>query len=285
MASDGASVPTNFVTRTTGPLSALDDALRAGGRWVVERSPAARRALLRGRDAYARLHVWTRARLNDLRYDAPIEPYRFLWVDPAAVTYVSEFTEPKFRIAGAVVDGDWDRTDCRFEDLDVFRAYRRHFVEGVPWEETDFFERVVREIERDSRVPWGCDSRRAFEERCARLDDLYEAIRERGYMTQSQLLAAGEADPIKDQNRLKTERLKDEIAICVGRDGELLFEDGRNRLSIAKLLGLDAVPVRVLARHSGWQATRDAYVTGSIEETPALSAHPDLRYLDYGSRA
>lgn len=263
----------------TSPGS-LDDRLREFGRRLVDRRPGLEHQLLRLRDLYARTYVWARTAVYSVQYDAPVEPYKLLSVDPAAIEAVVEFHEPKFRNAGRVVGGDWDDPDGRFAELDVYRAYERHFEDGVPWEDTEFFERVVAQLEA-GREQWGCRSRADFEARCRRLDALYESIAEHGYRTQAELAASDATDPIKDQHELKTERFKDEIAVHVGRDGELLFEDGRNRLSIAKLLDLDSVPVRVLRRHAEWQAVRDAYVRGD----PAVEDrgdHPDLAALSFG---
>lgn len=268
-------------SRHDGDVTSLDDALRNAGGWLAERHPRLENALVHARDRYARAYVWARVRLNEFRYDAPIEPYRLLDVDPDDIEYAVELTKPKFRYAGEVVGGDWDVLDTRFEDMDVYRAYEAHFEHGVPWEETAFFARIVDELEAGAEK-WGCRTRSDFEARCARLDRLYESIRRHGYRTQDDLLDTVVEDPIKPQARLKTERLKDEIAVHVGRDGDLLFEDGRNRLSIVKLLDLDAVPVRVLRRHERWQAVRDAYVAGD-PRVRERGDHPDLRSLEFDS--
>lgn len=263
-------------------LESIDDVLRGLGRRLVARRPELEGALVRARDRYARAYVATRTATNRLRYDAPMEPYRLLPVDPHSIEYVVEFDSPKFHLAGEVAGGDWDRTDARFEDMDVYRAYERHFEDGVPWTETAFFDRVLDEIE-DGAERWRCTSRSDLLARCRRLDDLYDVIDQEGYRTQDELLAGDHVDPIKDQHELKTERLKDEIAVHVGRNGELLFEDGRNRLSIAKLLDLDSVQVRVLRRHADWQAVRDAYVRGD-PAVAHLGDHPDLATLEFESK-
>lgn len=269
-------------------FSSLDASLRAVGRRVVSRHPRWESALLRGRDGYARATVRLRWLVNRLRYAAPPAPYRLIEVDPEAIERVVALESPKFKDAGTVVGGEWDRTAERFEEMDVFRAYERHFVEDVPWEETAFYDRIVDEIERGF-VRWGCQTRREFDERCEQLDSLYETIRTEGYRTQAELCDSAASDPIskthggKSRRDLKTERFKNEIAVNIGRDGELFFADGRNRLSIAKLLNLDTVPVRVLRRHCGWQAVRDAYVRGST--IPAeFRDHPDLVGLGHSGQ-
>lgn len=262
-------------------FGSLDNLVRGTGRRLVNENPKLAPIFLRARDAYARAYVATTAIRSYIHYDAPANPYRMIRVDPADIEHIAEFPGPKFHAAGVVVGGDWDMTDKRFTDLDVYRAYELHFEEGVPWEETAFFDRVLREI-ADGEEPWGCTTEDKFRERCERLDTLYETIATEGYYTQAELMRTDSTDPIKEQNRLPTERLKDEIAIHIGRDGELLFEDGRNRLSIVKLLELDAVPTRVLRRHSGWQAIRDAYVRGE-PRAERYCGHPDLAALSFGS--
>src|SRR6056297_2909812 len=266
----------------------LDDALRTAGRRVAARYPACQHLLLRARDGYARTHVRLRWAANRLRYEAPPDPYRFIEVDPTRVRHVDPVPGPKFRHAGVVLGGDWDRTTERFEEMDVFRAYERHFEDGVPWDETAFYARIVAEID-DGATRWGCRTRAAFDERCEQIDRLYEAIRTDGYRTQDEIHSSNVTDPIggehplRGREQLKTERFKHEIAVNIGRDGEVFFSDGRNRLSIAKLLGLDGLPVRVLRRHRRWQAVRDAYVRG--DPVPAEHRdHPDLAGLDRGER-
>ena len=260
--------------------SSVEARLRGAGKRVASRSSKIEPWLLRARDLYARSYVRANALANRVRYDAPVEPYRLLRVDPDDVEYVVGSGQPMFRDAGRVVGGDWDQSDRRFEETDVFRAYEQHFEHGVPWSETDFFERILDEL-ASGRERWGCRTRAEFEARCERLDDLYDCIDQEGYRSQAELLEADTDNPVGDPDRLKTERFKDEIAVHVGRDGDLLFVDGRNRLCIAKLLGINGIPVRVLRRHTEWQATRDAYVRGDLPLDEHAS-HPDLVPLRYG---
>ena len=260
-------------------FTSADRTLRETGARILDRYPHLESVLLNARDKYARAVIWARVQRNRLRYEAPIQPYRMIHVDPDQIEYTAELHDAKFRLAGVVAGGDWDQSNTRFTDLDVYQAYEQHFVHGRPWSETAFYDRIVDQL-RSGTVRWGCRTREEFDARCERIDELYWSIKTHGYRTQDELLESGIPDPIKPQNRLKTERLKDEIAVHVGRDGEILFEDGRNRLSIVKLLGLDSVPVRVLRRHEQWQAIRDAYVTGR-RSIDAYLDHPDIKELKF----
>jgi len=256
-----------------GSVQRTVDALVAGtGRRLAATTPASGDWLLVARDRYARAYVALTRLRNELRYDAPPDPYRLIRVDPAEVQGMVGRDRPMYRAAGVVEDGDWDRADVRFDDTDVYRAYRAHFEDGVPWQDTDFYDRILAELD-SGRVRWGCATRAEFDARCERLDDLYDAIASDGFRSQAALAADG-GGPLGERSRLPTERHKREVAVHVGRDGAVLFADGRNRLSIAKLLDLDSVPVRVLRRHADWQAVRDAVARG--EAVDADPSHPDL---------
>jgi len=263
-------------------LSRIERGLRSVGERLFETNPALREPLLVARDRYARARVRARATRNALRHAAPPEPYRLVRVDPDRVEFRRPFAGAKYTQAARIAGGDWDRTDARFEYLDVYRAHEAHFVEGVPWTETAFYRRVVERIDA-GRTMWNCSTEAEFRRRCERLDELYGIIEREGYRSQAEILGDDAVDPIDLGRRstLLTERMKDEIAIHVGRDGEPLFADGRNRLSIAKILDLDSVPVRVLVRHRGWQAVRDAYARGE-PWAAEYDGHPDLAALSYG---
>jgi len=165
---------------------------------------------------------------------------------------------------GAVLPGNWDTPHAQaFEDLDVHRGLRDHIVGGRPWEETEFYARVVSEIRLGQRK-WGCSSEREFRRRCNRLDRLYERIRDEGYKTQF---------------ALGSKKLDDEVRVAVRRDGRLLFIDGRHRVSVARLLGLAQIPVRIVARHAQWQAYKDeilAYAQDHGGRIYQTIDHPDL---------
>lgn len=264
-------------TLATRFLTTMDEFLRATGERLAHVDPRVKHALLYAREGYAHAYVRGVAATNALRYQAPPDPYRLCYVDPDDIQRVAELPLSKFRLSGVVRDGSWDRTDERFEDLAVFRGYRRHFRDGVPWEQTEFFERNVKKIEAGVER-WGCTSRADFEARCRRLDDLYQTIREEGYRTQADLESDDVTDPV-GRGRPRRGHLADEIAVHIGRDGDLLFEDGRNRLSIVKLLDVAEIPVRVLLRHREWQEVREAYVRGEISPSSELASHPDLRGL------
>jgi hypothetical protein len=66
--------------------------------------------------------------------------------------------------------------------------------------------------------------------------------------------------------------MENEILVDITRTGEPRFVTGRHRLSIAKMLGLNRIPVAVVARHPDWINGRGGTpYTGSPPGNGALS--------------
>lgn len=195
------------------------------------------------------------------RLQRPADPFTVRYVDPDRIEYVTVYTDtvdkaqdgerhPVFTPtnarfagffqtaqAGAVLCGEWDRRSIRFDEYLPFVGLRRHFEEDIEWEDTQYYQNIVKCITNGSPL-WGCETEAEFRKRCAELDQLYERIDRKGYRSASELR----------DGKLQY----DEIAVNIGRDGRLLFNDGKHRLSIAKLLSIETVPVRVIGRHQKW---------------------------------
>ena len=264
-------------------LAAVDPLIRGAGAAFVDACPRLNGHLRMIRRLYGHAYVsYTKYRHN-LSHRARLDPYRVVWVDPDRIEYMAPEAElSRYQRMGATVSGDWDLSDRRFTDTDVYRAFETHFEDGQPWEETDFFQNSLRRI-REGETMWGSTSRAELEARFDRIDELYRSIRDNGFRTQRELVGEGIEDPLGySRTTLRARTRNDEVAIDVGRDGELLFEDGRHRLAIAKHLGVEELPAIILKRHSRWVALRDAlaeYVdrTGTLPEE--YQNHPDLEQL------
>lgn len=220
-------------------------------------------------------------------YQREVDPFRIAWVDPSAITRFTGREYPfwldiKHRF-GTVRDGAWDLRRQppidttydgtppelyladRFEETVLHRSLRNRFREDVPWEETAFVEAAT-EIVSDGGTVWnGCQSVADIERTCWAVDRLYESMQRHGCLSYRELL---QRESALDVDFLQC--LKNEIVVDVGRDGELLFVDGRHRLSIAKLLGIDRVPIVVLVRHERWMRSESPGVAATV------AGHPDV---------
>ena len=174
----------------------------------------------------------------------------------------------KWKDRGQVLGGDWDRNRFPVEELYVMQSFREHFDGDRAWQETEYYQRNVELIAR-GESKWGCLSREHFDERCRFLDELYAEISTSGFKSQREL-------PGKSGTGYE---LFDEVSACIDRDGRFLFEDGRHRFCIAKLAGVESIPVQITVRHMNWHLFRQEildYAKRHQGKVYAPLPHPDL---------
>lgn len=211
-------------------------------------------------------------------------PSKVYWISPKRIIYHTNFLKnenaekvhfagrvfpPSMR--GKVVDGNWDITNWKFTDLAVYKAFKKRIEEGTEWRDTEYYERVIRQLESGGLHNWGIQNMDDLENRCKYLDSLYESIRNHGYRL---------SRSICDKNFTY-----DEIDVNIGRNGEYLFQNGVHRLSIAKILGIKYVPVTIFVRHKKWQDFRDFVVSYARQQRRGKLyqpiVHPDLADIPY----
>ncbi|MFN0186048.1 MAG: hypothetical protein ACKVQR_19715 [Aquabacterium sp.] len=173
-------------------------------------------------------------------------------------------------LPGAVIGGDWDLDVPPFEALAAYRSIEQRVRTGVSWRETDYFKESMRDIE-SGRPLWNCRNADELEARLCYIDGVVDSVRQHGLRRQRDVTAA--QDP--------TRRWSDEAEVNIGRDGAILFQDGRHRMAIAKVLGVPVIPVKVRVRHLLWQKLREQLLdlrrptsAGALLAWPA--PHPDL---------
>jgi len=208
--------------------------------------------------------------------------YTLLYVDPEDISLMvlPPFHKRISRYGNHVRSGSWD---ISLEDTEVF--YYRHrfenrfltsldnfyfhndvldYLSGTDWEDTEVYDFLVSEHSEDF----------ALEEK-NRIDSLVESIKEKGYLSRKELEAKG----------FKSSRFpcptQAEVEVNIGRNGEIVFEDGKHRLCVAKYLGIDLIPVRVLVRHHKWIGLRKEVFNASSAEELSENAidvldHPDM---------
>jgi hypothetical protein len=233
------------------------------GRLLTHGPPPIVRAVGRTHEATVRRTIRLARRFGSHQF-TDADPFALRWVDPERIGRV-ERESPQ--TVGVVVDGGWDRSLDRFDDRPIPVSIRTRLVDGADWTETLQFERLA-----DERGP-------AVARRWARsIDDLADRIDREGYRTQDALFERDPRGTIESNTEAVSPR-HNEIGVSLGREGELLWRHrGQHRLAIARALGIEAVPVLVLARHERWQAIRDH--CRSSESVPSrFEDHPDLRDL------
>lgn len=164
---------------------------------------------------------------------------RLVSVEPGQVRQIGNrpliFTQADSRslrsLAGRRVGGDWDlRTDPALEHP-ALRSFERHFLGGTAWEDTDYWRQIHSSVEA-GRPRIGCRSPSDVRCKFATFDILWDA------------LGTG------DYNRPRTGvpyRPWEEVLVARARDGELVLVDGRHRLLMAYLKGVDLPAALILA--------------------------------------
>ncbi|WP_331234054.1 ParB N-terminal domain-containing protein [Natronorarus salvus] len=222
-------------------------------------------------------------------YDAPLNPYKIEWVDPDDI---NEFTRRNVRpvqSCGLIKNGNWDRRDdyvysegygkrywhnrarngIYFEDSLFYQALKNHFDHGIDWKETEYFQAASKAFEIGEKISNGYTSEQELLLDFKRTDELYHEIKNNGYKTRADVNKWHDYDRgVMTFKKLK----KSEITVDIGRNGKLLFaSSGKHRLAIAKILGLDEIPVIFICRHRNWMNHRDYIYRNELKVY-----HPDL---------
>jgi len=169
--------------------------------------------------------------------------------------------------------GKLERYLIKFEDKIVYQSFYQHFIKGKQWKDTDLYRKVLNRIKSRNSL-WCCSSADDYDKRCNMLDKLYEDIKQNGIKTQKSL----KENSLLKENMIK--EIENEIVVYIGSEGELIHRNGQHRLSIAKLLNLDKVPVQILYRHKNWLKFRKEILTYIRREMKGKTLqpllHPDL---------
>lgn len=198
------------------------------------------------------------------------DPFKRMYINPQKIMYYS--TDFKtYSIYGQIRGGDWDLNVELFEKLAKFRAIKKRHEDGVDWEKTGLFEELLDIIEEEGVID-DCKNIDDLRKRYEEVEELYQKIKKEGYKSSAEL----------PERELKKRGDINELCVNIGRDGRLIFQgDGFHRLSIAKVLEIDRIPVRVALRHRDWQLHRQE-VAKELETTTDIDPselHPDLRDL------
>ncbi len=192
-----------------------------------------------------------------------VDPYakdETIYLDPNKIIYAVKKGFDIYRCKGRVIGGNWDKSVIRFDELDFFTSFKGRIEKNLDWEETEYYKRVLKQI-RKGKVKWACKSKEELDKRCSKLDEIWRDMKEYGYK--------------KGWN-------ENEVTVNIGRNGELLFNNGRHRLTFAKFLEINKIPVKITVRHKEWVAFKNEifeYSKKFDNKVYAPLIHPDLRHI------
>lgn len=179
------------------------------------------------------------------------------WLPPEQIEFAtclknesSDWEDWVFRQTGRlkrVHDGEWDLLKYPVASMRICTAIEGRMKKGEVWEKSEYYQVAVRQIEGGRKV-WGCTNRADFDKHCNKIDLLIDSIVKHGYR---------ESKEFDNRSRGDTSLGQSEVLINVSRDGFPLFQDGRHRLAIARVLGVKEIPVQIMVRHVEWQVFRE----------------------------
>lgn len=210
---------------------------------------------------------------NRRRYDAVADPTKIVWV-PAADIQEKISLSSRWKLAGSIEGGDWDRNTTSLNEHYKFEAVKERFSENKSWEETGIIDKITEMAERRDGFD-DCNDRVDVVQRYETMDEMYESLKENGYDMSKHISNPKWYNPI-------TIQAIDHPMVCIGRNGDLLLTPGGfHRVSMAHLLEIE-IPVWVVKRHREWQLLREEiYQADSREdlssEAKAQLDHPDMQ--------
>ena len=226
---------------------------------------------------------------NVTRHD--VKPYKVYWISPEKIVYHTNYISenqpettsyahrviPK-NMRGMILDGDWDKSTYPITELINYKSIKQRIIDGSDWKDTEIYKWHLNIINNrelfNNKKFWGIDTEKDLINRCDYLDEIISDIKNNGY----------------ELNINKFDNLDyGEIDVNIGRDGEYLFQDGRHRLSISKILNICKIPVFVFCRHKEWQKYR-SYLYDCLGSMPNNEfivnlIHPDLNHISYDERS
>jgi 2-polyprenyl-3-methyl-5-hydroxy-6-metoxy-1,4-benzoquinol methylase len=190
-----------------------------------------------------------------------LDPYgkddEFIYVKPEDIIFATKKSFGIYNFKDRILGGNWDKEVINFENLDFFKSFKKRIYNNLPWGETEYYKRVIKQI-NNGIFKWSCKNVKEFDKRCEGWDKLFTRIKEEGY---------------------KKGWHEDEVSINIGRNGEMIFNNGRHRLTFAKILKIDKIPVKVTVRHKNWVAFKKdilEYSKNYGNKVYEKLTHPDL---------
>ena len=134
-----------------------------------------------------------------------------IWINPMYIDdFASVWNHAKFNYGVVVYDGDWDKKIQKLSNEYFPIGFKQvHIDKTHTWKDTDYVKKRKMSISRIYR--W---------------DKLYVDIKKNGW-----------------------KEIGDYISINIDRNGKILFNDGQHRLTFAKYLNLEKIPVKICVIH------------------------------------
>ncbi len=212
---------------------------------IIGRGTKREKAVAEAYYQYLKQRAKIRAKKLNRKYGTKIQPLELQYVDPKEIKKPSK-TPVKNNLLPDVKEGDWDQNlkDLRKSSKNA-RSLEQRFKQGLDWDETEFYKSKKKKF-HENNTQYAKNTQDTFEQKLNRLDKLYQNIKENGYKKQTEL-----KDPAISINDKINHYLKEfnEVAVHLGRNNQKILASGTHRTTIAQILNLKEIPVRIVCRH------------------------------------
>ena len=182
------------------------------------------------------------------------------FIDPQKILYVPKEDFTITCLEEKMSDGDWDLDLKSFETGITYQGYLDVFFRGKKWKDTELFNgdyqagatRILgyAEMCKEELLVWK-------QLRCGFIDYIFRAMDKFGY----------QQDPYADF-----------VSILIGRNGEVILNNGRHRLAAARILKIPLIPILIDVRHTEWVEFKDSIIEYSKKHGDMVYA--PLKHID-----
>ncbi len=201
------------------------------------------------------------------------------WVNPKKIQYFYRKELDLWQNYFRIIEGDWDELVNKFDDIDYYQAFKQRFKEGKKWEETEYYHSYLNGINKGT-VRRGPKTKEELKAYLRYFDLIYSDIKKNSYKPKKELTSYKGFF-----KKLYILDILDDIAVYIRRDGEILVQHGRHRLSLAKVLEVPKVPIIIIARHKKWMDFRKHLISFSkkhrVGPLDKILTHPDLQKIPF----
>lgn len=157
------------------------------------------------------------------------------YINSNDIKYTSWWSYNIFDFWWKIIDWDWDLKKWDFEIQSWYKWMVDRFIHKKDWKDTIIYKEWEDKIKK-WEIIWNCSTFCDLKKRLEYVDSLFNEIKKNGFKINDDKIAWK----------------YDQVTINIWRNWELLFNDWFHRLSIAKILKLEKIPVRILVRHKKW---------------------------------
>ncbi len=182
------------------------------------------------------------------------------FIDPQKILYTPKEDFTIDCIEEKMSDGDWDLDLKSFNENVIVKAYREVFFQDKSWTETELFNGEYQagtiniidyaKRDKDELLTWKLL-------RCGFIGYLFTAMEKFGY----------QQDPYGDF-----------VSTLIGRNGEIILNNGRHRLAAAQLLRVSLIPIMIDVRHTKWVEFKNSIVDYS--KSHGGTVYAPLKHVD-----